>query len=338
MGAIIDSNEELIKHTVSDEHFRTIDISYKVMHNIEKLQHKQRPELRFLKRKTILTMVVPCILLVSFTAYAATGHIQVFNDKGKIVVKTISPPTTALPTKLSNLLEKYREMVFAGLKPGELAAYYIKDDYINKTNGYDTLNPIKYEYLPIAYRSYESFLTEQVRTSAPLIKEPKYFPKGVSFSYGQVFPQQPSRGVARSEYDKLLQKLMSRANSSNDGEKLFTEKLDWSKASSTILYLSDGKNSTAISINAVYGLSMSLIQPSNASSEKIQLKDVEAIYLNDKAGKDSIAWYDSIRSIAYTISVNEEGLMSKKELEKMAASMITDESGSDAVTSDANGE
>jgi hypothetical protein len=200
------------------------------------------------------------------------------------------------------------------------------------------LNPIKYEYLPIEYVSYESFLTEQDRTSAPLLKEPRYLPKGVSFSYGQVFPQEPSRGDVPSEYDKLLQKLTSRANFSNDREKLFTEKLDWSKASSTTLYLSDGKNSTAITINAIYGLSMSLTQPPNASSEKIQLKHTEAIYLNDKAGKDIIAWYDSKRSIAYTIFVNEEGLMSKKELEKMAASMITDESGSNAVTSKAYGE
>ncbi|SMF84261.1 hypothetical protein SAMN05661091_2572 [Paenibacillus uliginis N3/975] len=323
MGAIIDSNEELKKHSVSDDHFRNIDITSKLWHDINMMQDKKRSGLRSFKRKTVMSIAVSCIFLASFTAYAATGHIQIFNSKGKVVVKTVDPSTTTLPAKLSNSLEEYRQRVLTVLKPGELAAYYIKDDYINKLNGYDTANPIKFGYLPIEYRSYEAFLTEQVRTSAPLLKKPGYLPKGISFSYGQVFPLGPQR-YEREKYDKLEKNLMVKANSSKNEEKLFIEKLDWSKANNTFLYLANGKNSGAVIIQAGYALRLSLTQTPNASSEKIQLKHMEAIYINNKTGGDEIAWYDSKQSIAYSIWVNEEDLLSKKELQKMAESMITD--------------
>lgn len=324
MGAIIDSNEELKKHSVSDDHFRNIDITSNLRHDIKMMQHSKRSGFRSYKRKTVMSIAVSCIFLASFTAYAATGHIQIFNSKGEVVVKTVDPSTTTkLPAKLSNSLEEYRQRVLTVLKPGELAAYYVKDDYINKLNGYDTANPIKFGYLPIEYRSYEAFLTEQVRTSAPLLKKPGYLPKGISFSYGQVFPLGPQR-YEREKYDKLEKNLMVKANSSKNEEKLFIEKLDWSKANDTFLYLTNAKNRGAIIIHAGYGLRLSVTQPTNGSSEKIQMKHIEAIYLNNETGGDTIAWYDSKRSIAYTIWVNEEDLLSKEELKKMAESMIAD--------------
>lgn len=322
MGASVDPNEELREHIISDEHYRTIEITSKVMREIEVLQHNKKSVFRSFKRKTVMSIIVSCILLVSFTAYAATGQIQIFNNKGKVVLNTIDMPTTTFPEKLSDLLEEYRARVLADLKPGELAAYYIKDDYINKLNGYDTANPIKYEDSPIDYRSNEAFLTEQARTSAPLLKEPEYLPKGLSFSYGEVFPERPHG--ASTSYENLKQGLIAKANSSNSDEKLFIEKLDWSNASTSTLYLAHGKNSRAIVIQASYAIKQSLTQSQNDVPEKIQLKHIEAIYLNKEDGGDWIAWYDSKLSIAYFIWVNDKGLISKKELQKMAESMITD--------------
>lgn len=325
MGPISDSNEELRKYSGSDGYFRTIDMTTKVMQDIERLQHKKRSGLRSMKRKTVISIIMPCVLLISFTTYAAAGHIQIFNSKGEVVVKTVDPPTT-LPAKLNNMLDEYRKRALTVLKPGELAAYYIKDDYVNKLNGYDTVNPIKFAYLPIDYSTYEAFLTEQNRTSAPPIKKPGYLPKGLSFSYGQVFALGPQRyGEERVKYDELKERLISQANSAKNEEKLFIEKLDWSKAAAAILYLSDGKNRTAVSFQAVYGLNQSITQQPNASSEMVQLKHHEAIYVHNKADGDMLTWYDSKDSIAYTIMVNEEGLMSKKELQKMAESMILTE-------------
>ncbi|MGG3283929.1 hypothetical protein [Paenibacillus solani] len=325
MGNIVDPIEELRQQSVPDSHFRDVEFVSRVRQHIEEEQRNRRSGLRSFKRKTVMSIMISSVLLVSFTAYAATGHIQIFNSKGEIVLKT-ADPSSGLPAKLSNLLEEYRTKVKSMLKPGELAAYYIKDDYINKDNGYDTANPIKFEYQPIAYRSYDDFQKERVRTSAPILEVPGYLPNGVKFAYGQVFPYgpAPSGETDRVKHLELEQKLFNQAKLSNSGEKLFVEKLDWSKAFNSIIYLSDGKSSTAISIMAGYGQSASLTKSLNASSEKIQLKHVEAIYLHDDSDGDKISWYDSKRNTVYTIMVNVKGLMTKNDLKAMAESMIID--------------
>jgi hypothetical protein len=326
MGNIVDPIEELRQHSVPDDHFRDVEFVSRVRQHIEDEQHKSRSGFRSFKRKTVLSIMISSVLLVSFTAYAATGHIQIFNSKGEIVLKTTDPSSSVLPAKLSNLLEEYRTRVKSMLKPGELAAYYIKDDYINKDNGYDTANPIKFEYQPIAYRSYDDFQKERVRTSAPILQVPGYLPKGVKFAYGQVFPYgpAPSGENDRVKYVELEQRLMNEANTSSSGEKLFVEKLKWSKAFNSIVYLSDGKSDTAVSIMAAYGQGASLTKSLDASSEKIQLKHVEAIYLQDEAVGDRISWYDSKQNVIYTIMVNVKGLMTKNDLQAMAESMIID--------------
>ncbi|MGG3507837.1 hypothetical protein ABES58_20415 [Paenibacillus lautus] len=75
---------------------------------------------------------------------------------------------------------------------------------------------------------------------------------------------------------------------------------------------------------AAYGQGASLTKSLDASSEKIQLKHVEAIYLHDEADGDRISWYDSKQNIVYTIIVNVKSLMAKKDLKAMAESMIID--------------
>ncbi|WP_339272869.1 hypothetical protein NYE54_15125 [Paenibacillus sp. FSL K6-1330] len=75
---------------------------------------------------------------------------------------------------------------------------------------------------------------------------------------------------------------------------------------------------------AAYGQGASLTKSLDASSEKIQLKHVEAIYLQNEADGDRISWYDSKQNIVYTIIVNVKNLMAKKDLKAMAESMIID--------------
>ncbi|MFF2907797.1 DUF4367 domain-containing protein [Paenibacillus sp. NPDC057934] len=319
MGAYMDSDEELRRYSVSDDHFRQIDVTSSIRQEIEKMGHTNASKARPVKRKTVLSIAVSCVFLLSFTAYAASGHLQIFTSKGEVVVKT-TDPSPSLPDKLNNELEIYRKQVVSLLKPGELAAYYIKDNYINKLNGYDTVNELKFEQLPIDYHSYTDFLAEQARTAAPRLKQPGYLPKGLSFSYGKVFLEMP----LGKESEPLKQKLIDRANASKNNDKLFIEKLQGAKANSSILHLTDGKNDTAVGITASYGQGISLPKSSNATSEIIQLKQVEAIYLKQSTLGETITWYDSKQGVVYSIMVNEAGLMSKKELIKMAESMIAD--------------
>lgn len=325
MGNIVDPIEELKQHSVPDSHFRDVEFVSRVRQHMEDEQDKRRSGFRSFKRKTVMSIMISSVLLVSFTAYAATGHVQIFNSKGEIVLKT-ADPSSGLPAKLSNLLEEYRTRVKSMLKPGELAAYYIKDDYINKDNGYDTTNQIKFEYQPIAYRSYEDFQKELVRTTAPSLELPGYLPKGVKFSYGQVFPfgPAPSGEKDRVKYLEIEQRLKNQAILSSSEKKLFVEKLKWSKAFNSFIYLSDGKSDSAVTIMTSHGKGGSIFKYPSASSEKIQLKYVEAIYIHDESDGDKISWYDSKRNTVYSIMVNVQGLMTKKELMAMAESMIID--------------
>ncbi|MFF2015594.1 DUF4367 domain-containing protein [Paenibacillus sp. NPDC058177] len=319
MGAFMDSDKELRRYSVSDDHFREIDLTSSIRQEIAKMGHTNATRSRPVKRKTILSIAVSCVFLLSFTAYAASGHLQIFNSKGEVVVKT-TDPSPSLPDKLSNELEIYRKQVLSLLQPGEVAAYYIKDDYINKLNGYDTVNELKFEQLPIDYRSYKDFLAEQARTSAPRLQQPGYIPQGLSFSYGKVFLEVP----LGKEREPLKQKLIDRANASKNTDKLFIEKLQAAKAYSSVLHLTDGKNDTAVGIMASYGQGISLTKTPDATSEIIQLKQVEAMYLKQPTHGETITWYDSKQGIVYTIMVNKEGLMSKTELIKMAESLVSE--------------
>ncbi|MDQ0111993.1 DUF4367 domain-containing protein [Paenibacillus harenae] len=317
-----DPNEELIKCHAPEYPYRTIDVTSRVMIEIESLQKKKRVRNRALTRMASISVAALCIILASITAYAATGHLKIFYGKGDVIAKTTESSSTVLPAKLIELLNEYDNRVAAELEPGELAAYYIDNDYINFENGYDTVNPIKSKYTPIDYRSYDDFLKEQLRTSAPVLKSPSYLPQGVSFLHGQVFP---SFGADRVEFEKIKTRLMDRAFASPNEEKLYIEKVEWTKASTTVAYYSYESQVVDFSIQAVYGRGLSLSEPKNGSSEKILLEDIEAIYMQDEDkefGGMTLGWYDERQKTFYIIRTNEDSVIEKQTIVKMAESMI----------------
>lgn len=316
-----DPNEELIKCHASEYPYRTIDVTSRVMIKIESLQKKRRVRNRALTRMASTSVAALCIILASLTAYAATGQIKIFYGKGDVIVKT-TESSSGLPAKLIELLDEYDNRVAADLEPGELAAYYIDNDYINFENGYDTVNPIKSKYMPIDYRSYDDFLKEQLRTSAPVLKSPSYLPQGVSFMHGQVFPY---FGADRTEFEGIKARLMDRAFASPNEEKLYIEKVEWTKASTTVAYYSYETEDVDFSIQAAYGLGLSLSEPKNGSSEKIMLEDIEAIYMQDEDmefGGITLGWYDEKQQTFYIIRTNADSVIEKQTIVKIAESMI----------------
>lgn len=318
MGSFMGTDEELKSHSVSDNHFRAIDLRNRVSQGIGRRKEDRIARVRLVKRKTLISLAATCILLISFTAYAATGHLQIFNSQGKVVLHTEEPNPYSYPDKLIRELELYRQQVLSQLEPGELAAYYIKDDDVNTLNGYDTVNPVKFEKAPEYYRSYSQFLAEQTRTTAPPVKLPRELPKKLTFAYGQVDPAVP----IGEEREPLKQRLIERANADTSSEKLFVEKLSWTKAWNTLMYLSDGKSDTAVTIMGGYGLSASIPKEADDVAEIIMLNQQEAIYQKNTSGEEKLTWYDNKQGIVYTIMVNKSGLLSKQELIKMGESMI----------------
>lgn len=318
------SSEELIKRLGLNQPFREIDVTDNVMREIRRgYRGERRTKRQRFNRWFIAPAAAFFLLLASFTAYAAAaGHIQLFNSKGKVVVKTVDIETeTKLPGKLTERLSQYSDQVQSTLAPGELAAYYIKDDYINYKNGYDTINPIKFEYIPVEYRSYDEFMGEQHRKSAPVLELPDDLPAGVSFAKGTVFPIgfYPNGFDDREKYNAIKERLINRAGT--EPGKLFIEQVDWSYANSSIIYLSDGVSDTDISIHASRGTRISLPVDENSLSETVQLEHNEAVYIEDEEHGDQISWYDEDKQTAYTIMTSRHGLLSKNEFIRMAQSM-----------------
>ncbi|WMT41986.1 hypothetical protein RE628_05980 [Paenibacillus sp. D2_2] len=164
------------------------------------------------------------------------------NSKGQVIVETkeiIEDKYTPHAKTLDKLLSAYRERVQAQLKPGELVAYYVHDDTIN---AYNRANKVKTEFKPVVYSSFAELKKQLEITSGPMLDEPKYLPKGYSFTEGNVFVSVTEGEASLANLHKLEPEFIQMAESSTSGAKLFIKPLSWSKAGSAKAVYSNGKD------------------------------------------------------------------------------------------------
>lgn len=315
-------NENLRKHAAQEHSFRSIEITESLMERIRN-QESKRPMSGFkpLRRTALLTALISLILLASVTVYAANEYLQIRNKSGQVVLETYYYPDYT-NAEMQNLLGTYRNRVLDSIQPGEEAAYYVDDDALNN---YDSLNKLKFEYKPVQYKDYKEFIKERDRISAPKLNQPDYIPKGFTFLYGQIDPRVPMHGDGdNSEYSKLMELLVNRANKSTSQDKLFIEPIEVKQAIGAVLYYSSGEGKIDFSIQATYGTKLSLLQDEDIKSEKVMIKGQEAIYQKRTDNEDLIAWYDNSSSVAYVINDNSDGELTRKDFIRMAESMITE--------------
>lgn len=325
---ITSEDEDLRRYGAKESNLRHIDVTDAVMTRVYNVRTDQISKKYNTRRRTaIIASAFAIILLASVTVQAATGYLEIRNKVGKAVVKVREPLNSlSSPSKsIDQLLKQYREQAHATLQPGGLVAYYINDQAAY--NPYDIANPLKYEYLPVDWPTYEDYVQAAEQASAPQLT-PTYMPDGFHYKRGNLSPDFPSRGTdKRSQYEDLLVKLTSAAAKTND--KLIMEPVQWSQARSGILTFTNGK--TDILLMATKALGVTLYQDKQAIAEKVNVGRQEAIYMDGRSVSNTkysrfsnrIDWYDESSGVVYNISDDEDSPLTKEEFLKIAKGIIS---------------
>ncbi|WIV19938.1 hypothetical protein QPK24_04260 [Paenibacillus polygoni] len=314
MDIFTNENQSIRRHSVTDEEIRHISVAPRVIDQITNSTMKKKSNHRW---KTVSLFLLFCVCIASVTTYAAEEFAKIYNKKGKVVVDTYPMKDRNYYSKESKRIEKLKPEA----KPGELIAYFpIETDlqaYLGPTK-------ILYEYKPIQYYDINELYKKAKSTNAPDLISPSYLSKGYTFHFATIWPKYPSAGDGEgSEYDKLLQRLSSKAIGTN--EKIISETLQWSKAGSVHLYFSTKNEPNSLIVMASYGLGLQVPQPAGAISRKIKIDTQQALIMHDSSNtyfNTRIAWYDESTSTAYFMEDNANIALSEEEMVKMAGRLI----------------
>ncbi|MEC0239286.1 DUF4367 domain-containing protein [Paenibacillus dokdonensis] len=316
-----------------DPVIRDFDVTDKVMDRVYKMGGwKQRFAARFHLRPriAITSLILLVIMGASVTGYAASQYLEFRNSQGEVVLKTAKQQeTTAFIKSYSELLGTYSQKVRDQLQQGEYAAYYIKDDVINKA---DIANPIKFEYKWVEYRSFGSLQNEIKRTKAPALNEPSHLPTGYHFDFGYVYPSyQYPMPSTNPDYLKLKDELIRQSNSAAKGEKVFMKKLSWQQADFTLARYVKGSDYMIVTVRNLQPDSrMTVFQNDQDTAEKVSMKGTDAYYIksSDKtkqstyASKNRLGWRDDQHNLYYEIYDNLGSKLTKQDFVQLAEDMI----------------
>ncbi|WP_454192369.1 hypothetical protein [Paenibacillus sp. Marseille-Q7038] len=314
MGDNPNENQSIRQHSVTDEELRQISVAPRVIDQITNSTTKKKSNKRWTAVPVILIL---CVCIASVTTYATAEFVQIYNKKGKILVDTVPMKDRNYYSKESKRIEQLKPEA----KPGELIAYFP-----NQADLKAYLGPteILYEYKPIQYYDINEYYKKAKSTSAPSVILSSYLPKGYSFYYAEIWPEYPLAGDGEGpEYDKLLQRLSSKAKGTN--EEITSETLQWSKAGGVHLYFSTKNEPYSLSVLASYGTQISVPQPAGAISRKIKIGTQEALIMQDPSNTyftTKIAWYDESTSTVYFMEDSASEALSEEEMVKMADRLI----------------
>lgn len=274
--------------------------------------------LKSANRLSIAIAMLAFILLTTVSVYAATEIIQIRNQAGEIKLESSVMEASPQSVQISKSLEdRYREQVLEKLQPGDVLAYYYNDN---------TSSPgIKFLYDTNISVSYHALLGQMEQKSAPILKEPTHMPDGFQFSYGNVEPILPNPYDAKTsaEYTRLLEVFQANKGAA-DNQKLFMERVLWTKANATNLVYKNGE--MTIAFKAAHSvLEMELAFSSEYKQEKRLVGDAEVIYAhtsNDHYFDQKAAWYDESQDIFYTINASGKGQLSSEQFISIVKGMI----------------
>ncbi|WP_342416536.1 DUF4367 domain-containing protein [Paenibacillus sp. FSL R10-2782] len=334
-----------LQHTVQDKSIKEMDllpenalklqafdVTDKVMDRVyQKGQRKPGPTAKMRLRPGIAVpaMITFFVLGASITGYAASQYLEFRNSKGDIVLHTAKfyEPSDSVK-KYLQVLDTYSQKVKNQLQPGEYAAYYVKDDFMNNE---DRLNPVKFEYKWVEFSSFSSFQKEIKRTHAPLLYSPSHLPDGYHFDYGYVYPAfMYPKSLNNAEYRTLVDELIQKSKTAPAGEKMFIKKLNWKKADLTTARYVKGSNYVSISISTLTPESkLTIFQNDRDSAEKLTIKGTEAYYIGSgktkqptNTSKNRLGWKDDNHHLFYEIYDNPNSPLVKQDLVKIAEDLL----------------
>lgn len=329
---IQDENLKQMSMIDPDKAARDFDVTDHVMKRVLALSDRKprlAARLRMRPGVALTSLILFVVMGASVTGYAASQYVELQNAKGETVLKTAkAEETTDFAQYLAKRMEPYRQSVLSQLNPGEYAAYYVKDDVMNKA---DANNPIQFEYKRVDYKSFGSFAQEMKRTQAPVIHEPSRLPQGYRFDYGYVYPKfMYPQMSSDKDYVRLKNELIKQSESAAKGEKLFIKKLEWDQADFSYARYAKGSDYLVISARTLFPDSkLTVFQNEQDTAEKVSIKGSDTYYIQSEptqgAGfksKNRLGWIDADRRLLFEIYDNSASKLNKQDLVDIAEDLI----------------
>ncbi|GAV13619.1 DUF4367 domain-containing protein [Paenibacillus sp. NAIST15-1] len=324
---------ERIRSIIEDEEIRRyereldtelmIDIREPVMQRIDSLHVHRKPmnhSRARLRRKTIIVLTSIIVALTSIWGYAASRIIQILNSKGDVVVETRERNLTPRDFRIDKKLEEYGEMVKAQLKPGEWAAYYVKDEqYTHLTQ----INRVNFEYNPIVHTYYDRLQQEIKDKAGVSAVDIANAPIGLKFESGWVFPSV----YPFNEIKGLAEQFEKEAKQAKNNQNLFIKPLAWKEVgSSRANFNYDGNQLKLIGFYHTQSRVVSQ-NTSGIAVSKLKLNGMEVLYKESVQGKNAsfkhqVEWMREDESTYYMLSDEAESKLSKSEFIEIAKSMV----------------
>lgn len=296
-------NMDMLTEPESALKIQAFDVSDKVMKQVYQKAMPKKVKIgktHFRPRITVPIMILLFVVGASVTGYAASQYLEFRNSKGDVVLNTAKTPTETNASKTyTSTYARWNEEVRDRLKPGEYAAYYVKDDSMNQNN---LSNPALFAYKPAELSSFNSLQDEIKRTEAPLFSNPTHLPDGYQFEFGYVYPSAAYPGMMdKKEYRALTDKLMQQAKAAPEGENLFIQKLSWDKSDSSFARYARGNDYVNITVTKYTPevTKTTIMQNEQDSAEQLTIKGTKAYYIRAseaskplEAGKNRLGWLD----------------------------------------------
>jgi len=303
---------------------RNVDVSVRVMERIAEGQgsRKRRNVSGSVRRHAaVIVFIAAVVLLTSITGYAANRYLQLKNSRGEVVLKTEEQKYNPYAAKLSVKLGKERKSVERLLKPGEQAVYYVKGG----NTGDNRWSLLQFVYVPYEHDDYDDFLAQAQKTNGPDLPQPGYVPEGYVFEaasvQAQYGPLPPS-----PEYDALADELLAEAADADD-RTLFYKVLPWSEASGANLRYRKGEAALNLFAYKTNGNSTLPLTP-DMHAEKTVVAGTEMIIYESGEGeaikyyRNRVMWYGTEEKALYVIADDPVQPLEKRELIRIAESMI----------------
>lgn len=313
-GTEVDQDADLKQHALPVDSLYSDNLTSGVMARISKVSsEKKQPSY---KRSAVLAAVVLVILVTSLTTYAASEYLEIRNEKGKVVIKTVKPQEPLPQSYFTELYAKYWEQANTTVKQGEMLAYYINDKVIQDYDGTQLRFTYKNDFV-----NYEDYVKEMKAKEAPILYEPEQLPQGYHYYSGQVVPAFPTREDVI--YQELAEKLISEAEGVNVQEKMVSTLVPWTKSGSvTLIYK---KDESYLYFMATKGIASEITQPEGAVVKQKTIQGQELVYVRDEGGKNPlnrIGWFDESTNIIYHIYDSHGSSLTEQDFVSMATSII----------------
>lgn len=259
------------------------------------------------KLKTVISLVAVMSIAGTVSAYASTPSVSPKDLKSKVAVSLIKADQK--PATVQDQIDK----LYAGLKPGQVIAYYVNDPKLNPAD------QISFAGKGFMFQKYNDYMTKSKKINAPSLAKPATLPKGYTFKAGFLYPKNPDPTSAL--YQKLDQELKEQATQGN--KTLYAKSLEVIEESSAVLTFV--KNKVDVSVVAT------LVKPSepiggtpvpgsnpDEKTETIVINGIECTYTTDLKGKDHLDWTDPANNVQYSITAKN----AKTDVINFAKSMI----------------